>query len=217
MVTSKVISGFLDHIRLETLPEFAIENFYVYDDSLDFAERAVQYVARTGAYQKLEGKPPETWAIIIWSRGSITAPDQFQRRNRQVPLSTTKDLENLDMIIDERMGLIEVNFKVVTNNMEYAETIEEYLYVRNGESVVVEIDYGDELGKFMVGANTQSSTTFEAAPLESSGTVIAVGCNLSISYPIFLLSSPYKNITMIVNTFINGNQNNTLEAHTITP
>lgn len=218
MVTTKVITGLLNHVKDVTLSQFSIENYFVYDPNLDFSERAKQYISRQGIFQTLEGEVPDTWAIIVWSRSGIEKPPQTMRQHR-VPLSSTNDLQNLDSESEMRVGQISIDFKIITNNMEYAEDIEETLYVRAGESIDFEADYGATFGLHRCASEAEAPTSFETVDIESHGSVTAVATTFNVSYPVYLPVTSAKNILDIIEDIHSYNENGDtlMDTQTIVP
>jgi len=185
MNVSSAIIGYLNHIRLETLSEFTILDNYIYDESLDFRGRASQFIAREDVFQKLEGKAPKDWIFIIWNRGSLITNDTSHNRPLRVTVGTI-DPKKIDSECKVRMGKIDVEMKIVTNNIEIAERIEEWLHVLAGESVVYEADYGTELGVMKCSIDSEASTSFEKEDLAEVGSTISIGLQATISFPVII-------------------------------
>ena len=199
MMTSNAILGFLDHVKSTTLSVFPIENIYVYDDSLDFGERAIQYITRAGPYEKLETTVPTEWVIIIWNRGSLIKSDTNGRPMEITIMHDTED--RLDGISKFRMADLDVTMKFVTNSIELAEEIEEYLHVLAEES----ISFGftdDILGDFSASAKPGATTDFEKESTEQYGSITSITLNAEIVFPVILPLREEKDIQTIIHEII---------------
>ena len=197
MQTSMVIESLLDYVSENILSEFEILKPYVFDDSLNFRERAVQYLTRKGVFQTLEGETPDTWTMFIWTRSPLTPPPASQRYH-SVPFA----LNPQDTLIGEyeqRTAQIDITCKMVCNNIEQAETMEEHMFVKGGDRISFEVDYGAPLGKMRCSAEALASTNFEVEDLDGNGTVVAVSMDLSIYYPVFAKKVEYQPILEIKN------------------
>ena len=142
MNVSVAITGFLNHIKEETLNHFDILDIFVYDENLDFRGRASQYISREGIFQQIEGGTPNDWIFIIWNRGSLMTNDTSHNRIVSVTLDSA-NLGEIDSDVIMRMAKVDIELKIVTNNIDIAENIEEWLHVLSGESVSFEADYGE--------------------------------------------------------------------------
>lgn len=202
MQTSMVIESLLNHIKNSTLGEFTIEPNFVFDDSLDFRERAVQYITRNGVFEKVEGEVPSEWSIFIWTRSPIVSTDQVLRPHKAPYIDILSGASYGRY--SHRLAQVDISCKIVSNSIELSETIEEHMFVLGGESVTFDVDYG-ELGVFTCSAVASASTNFEVTSLESNGTIVAVSFDVSITYPLLILKKEFKNIQEISSrTFANG-------------
>jgi len=195
MMTTNAILGYLTYVSTTTLSKFTIENIYVYDESLNFTERAIQYITRSGPFAKIEGEVPETWVILIWSRGSLVKSDINGR-----PMTVSIGLENsINGESKFRMADLDVTLKYVTNSIELAEDIEEYLHVLAEENVSFpfsDVNFGD----FRASAKPGATTEFEKEETASNGSVSSVTLNATITYPIILPKQEVKDIRVINHT-----------------
>jgi len=197
MNVSSAITGFLSHIKETTLVDFEMIGLeFIFDENLDFRGRTSQFVARRNEYQKTEGNQPTDWAYIIWNRGSLASSDVL---NRPLRVGTSNTANELTGVSDIRYASLDVELKIVTNNTEIAETIEEYLHVTTGERVTFIADYGTPFGDFACSASGESSTTFEREELTEVGSVTAIGLSSVIHFPIILPSEAVKRIEHIHN------------------
>ena len=185
MNVSAAILGFLNHVKDVTLEPFEILDVFVYDENLDFRGRASQYIAREGIFQKLEGRPPKDWIFIIWNRGSLSTNSSSHNRILDVSLGIN-DPDVIDAEVRMRMAMIDVELKIVTNNIDIAENIEEWLHVMSGELLTFDADYGDPLGIMDCSIDADTTTTFEKEDLNEVGSLMSVGITGVISFPIFL-------------------------------
>jgi len=199
MQTSMVIEGLLEHVKDTILREFTIIPTFVFDDSLDFRERAVQYLAREGVFQTLEGETPSEWALFIWTRSPIVTPSQVIRPH-QVPYSNTMN-DVLHGEFNHRLAQVDITCKIVSNSIEMSETMEEHMFVHGGERIDFVVDYGGVLGKIQCAAEAQASTNFEAEDLDGNGTVVAVSMDISLTYPVLIHQEEFANIANIPATF----------------
>lgn len=184
--TEAAIVGLLDKVRLSTLEHFTVLDTYIYDEGLDFRGRASQFITREGIFQQLEGKPSNDWVFIIWNRSSLQNSNYNNR-----PIEISANFEDPDgpnranSTANMRMASLDIEFKIVTNNMSIAESIEEHLYVNTGEFLVYEADYGD-LGIFTLGAMPGTNTSFEKEDLGENGPVIGIGLTVNIEFPVIM-------------------------------
>ena len=185
MNVSKAITGFLYHIKDNTLSHFDLLDVFVYDEGLDFRGRASQYIAREGIFQQIEGQTPNDWAFIIWNRGGLTSNDTSHNRILEVSLGQV-DRDIIDSTVTMRMAKVDVEIKIVTNNIELAENIEEWLHVLSGETVVFTADYGTPFDDMECSAEPDASTSFDKEDLNEVGSVISIGLSSTISFPVFL-------------------------------
>lgn len=183
MTTSNVILSYLNHVKDGPLAGFPIENIFVFDESMDFSERAVQYITRKGPYQKLEGTPPDAWVIIIWNRGSLTTSDL--NRAMMVTVAREDDPDRLEGEAKFRMAKLTVDMKFITNSIELAETMEEYLHVLSGEPISFEFSL-PRFGTFRASADGETSTEFEKQEISEYGSLTSVSLSTTLNYPIIL-------------------------------
>ena len=184
MMTSNAIIGYLNHLNDITLGDFVIEDTYVFDESLDFAARAIQYVTRQGAYEKVEGTVPDTWVIMIWSRGSLDT-SVVNNRTQTITVPDLTETDRLEGYSNYRMASLPVTCKFVTNSIELAEDIEEYLFVLADEYASYAFT-APRFGDFRAAALTDANVEFEKEDTESYGSITAVTLNASISFPVIL-------------------------------
>lgn len=185
MNTSRAIIGLLDTVRNTTLKHFDVLDTYIYDESLDFRGRASQYIAREDVFQQLEGTPPKDWIFIIWNRSSLMSSNYNNRPLGITVNSLDNDAPHADSTTNMRMASLDVEMKIVTNNIEIAETIEEHLYVNTGEFVVYEADYGS-LGKITCSAQPDTDTSWEKEDINEVGPVIGIGITININFPVIM-------------------------------
>jgi hypothetical protein len=184
MMTSDAILGYLDFMRTEMLSVFPIENIYVFDESLDFTERAIQYITRAGPYEKIEAKDANDWVIIIWKRDSLVS-SAINGRPMEISIGSEADETIIDSESKFRMAELGISIKLVTNNIELAEDIEEYLHVLTEEYVSYEFE-NTMFGKFMGTAMPGGTTEFEKEDTNSYGSVTSVSFVANLTYPIIL-------------------------------
>lgn len=184
MNTSKAIIGLLDKIRTTTLQHFEVLDAYIYDETLDFRGRASQYIARQDVFQQLEGKPPKNWVFMIWNRSSLMNSN-YNNRPMEITIDSTGVGTHADSTTNMRMASLDIELKIVTNNIEIAETIEEHLYVNTGEFVVFEADYGEH-GIITCSAQPDTTTSFEKEDIQEVGPVIGIGTTININYPVIM-------------------------------
>ncbi len=192
MQTSMVIEGLLNHIKNTVLTEFNIIETFVFDDSLDFRERAVQYLSREGVFQSLEAETPDQWSIFIWTRSPLVNPATVVRPHKVSYSDNFDKVSNGEF--DHRLAQIDITCKLVSNSIELAETMEEYLFVYGGEHIDFVVDYGNVIGNIRCSAEAQASTNFEAEDLNGNGTVVAVSMDISITYPVLINKDEKPNI-----------------------
>jgi len=185
MNTSCAILGLLDKVRTTTLKHFQVLDTYIYDENLDFRGRASQYYAREGVFSQIEGVPPNDWIFIIWNRSSISASNFNNRPISATANSFGLNSGNPDSKTTFRMASLDVGFKIVTNNIEISETIEEHLYVNAGEFVVFEADYGS-LGTFTCSSQSDKTVSWDKEDINEVGPVMGVGIYLNINYPVIM-------------------------------
>ncbi len=194
-MTSNAILGYLNYIKNNSLPIFPIEPMFVYDESLDFSERAIQYITRKGPYAKIEGAVPDKWVILIWSRGSLIK-SPTNGRPMEISLPSADDSETLVGISKFRMADLDVTIKLVTNSIEMAEDIEEYLHVLSEETV--SFGFTDSIfGDFRASGSPGATTEFEKETTAEFGSVSSVTLNASISFPVILPTREVKDIRVI--------------------
>lgn len=198
MNVSKAISGFLSHIKDNTLSHFDLLDVFVYDEGLDFRGRASQYIAREGVFQQMEGSSPNDWVFIIWNRSGLTSNDTSHNRILEVTIGQI-DPNIIDTSVTMRMAKVDVEIKVVTNNIELAENIEEWLHVLNGETIAFSADYGAPFDVMECSAEADSTTSFDKEDLNEVGSVISIGLSSTISFPVFLDPKQAKIIKHIHN------------------
>jgi len=204
MQTSMVIEGLLGHIKDTTLGDFNILETFVFDDSLDFRARAIQYLTREGIFQTLESETPDEWSLFIWTRSPLTNPQQVIRSNK-ITYSDNKDKMS-DGTFDHRLAQIDISCKLVSNSIELSETIEEYLFVYGGEHIKFSVDYGGVIGIVECSAEAQASTNFETEDLDGNGTVVAVSLDMSITYPVLIHKKSGSNIEKITSDVYANNE-----------
>ena len=186
--------GLLDHLKETTLQYFEVLDTYIYDETLDFRGRASQWVAREGIFEFAEGEVPKDWVFIIWNRSSLQEANWNNR-----PMQVTANFEDpstsdqANATTNMRMASLDVEIKIVTNNIGIAEQIEEHLYVNTGEFLVFDADYGEN-GIFNLSAQPSTTTTFEKEDLVELGPVMAVGLQVNINFPVIM---PLKQASVI--------------------
>jgi len=185
MNVSSAVVGYLDYMKDVILESFDILDTYVYDENLDFRGRASQFIAREGVFQKLEGEQPKDWVFIIWNRGSLVTNDTSHNRVMKISVGTVnKNLVDSESVM--RMAKLDVEMKIVTNNIDIAERIEEWLHVLSGETVTFEADYGSELGVMKCSVDADTTTSFEKEDLAEVGSTMSIGLQATISFPVIL-------------------------------
>jgi len=193
-MTTNAILGFLDYLNTKSLTIFPIDTFYVYDESLDFAERAIQYITRKGPYSKLEGVVPEKWVILIWNRGSlIKSPTNGRAMDISIPSEVDGRIAGISKF---RMADLDITCKFVTNSIEMAEDMEEYLHVLAEESISFGFN-NPIFGDFRASASPGATTDFEKETTSEYGSVSSVTLNASISFPVVLPLQNVKDIQTI--------------------
>jgi len=189
MNVSSAILGLLDFIKDDLLQKFEVVDTFIYDENLDFRGRASQYISRTGIFQRAEGETPKDWILLIWNRSSINDSNYNNR-----PYAVTARFDNLTSLDEEdypnstaltRLASIDVEIKMTTNNINIAERLEEYFYVKSGEMIDFEADYGD-IGLVRCSAQPSRTTTFEKEDMNELGPVIAVGLTVNLNFPVVL-------------------------------
>jgi len=195
MNVNSAIGGLLSHIKDVTLSSFSILDMFIYDEQLDFSRRAKQYITRESVFQQVEGGTQNDWVFIIWNRGDLQTNSTSHNRPLSVSVGTI-DPNLIDSEVKMRMASMEIEMKIITNNIDLAERIEEYLHVECGETTTYQADYG-VLGIMECSADAESSTSFEKEEIESHGSVISVGLNSTISFPVFLGINPANTIGTI--------------------
>jgi hypothetical protein len=198
MHVSSAITGFLNYVKDVTLDHFEIIDIFVYDENLDFRGRASQFIAREGIFQKFEGEDPKDWIFIIWNRGSLQPNDTSHSRIMDVTMGLN-DSDVIDSEVRMRMVKLDIELKIVTNNIDIAETLEEWLHIRSGELLTFSADYGTEFGIMECSAEADMSTTFEKEDINELGSLMSVGTTATISFPIFLVPNEAKIIKHIHN------------------
>lgn len=197
MNVSYVIQGLLDKVRTETLSHFTVLDSYIYDENLDFRGRASQWLAREGIFQKYEGEIPNDWVFIIWNRSSIQNSN-YNNRPMQMKVATPNSPDGkADAISTYRSASINVGFKIVTNNMNIAETIEEHLYVNTGELTTFAASYEVFGVDVECSASPDTTTTFEKEDLNELGPVIGVGVDIVVEFPVIMPVDPIHRINII--------------------
>lgn len=184
MNVSYAVKGILEKVRTETLKHFDVLDIYIYDETLDFRGRASQWIAREGVFQQFEGEMAKDWIFIIWNRSSLQKSN-YQNRPMEVSANMTDPNGYADSRTTMRMASLDVEFKIVTNNIGIAEQIEEHLYVNTGELTTFDADYA-ELGIMKCSAQPDSTTTFEKEDLNELGPVNSVGLQLNINFPVIM-------------------------------
>lgn len=184
MNTSSAIKGILDKVRIETLKHFEVLDIYIYDENLDFRGRASQWIAREGVFQQYEGQMAKDWIFIIWNRSSLQKSN-YQNRPMEITASLNDPDGHVNSRTTVRMASLDVEFKIVTNNIGIAEQIEEHLYVNTGELTTFKADYG-ELGIMNCSAQPDSTTSFEKEDLNETGPVNSIGLQLNINFPVIM-------------------------------
>lgn len=212
MNVSAAILGYLNFIKDQTLSHFDILDVFVFDESLDFRGRASQYIAREGVFQKEEGTPPKDWIFIIWNRGSLSTNDTSHNRVLNVTLPEISGGEYIDSISTMRMATLSLELKIVTNNIELAEEIEEWLHVLSGELVSFEADYGEPFGIINCSSQAETSTTFEKEDINEVGSTMAIGLQADISFPIILAPKKAKIIKHIHSKIYSSLDKGSLES-----
>ena len=183
MISSYAIGGLLDHIKNELLEDFPIVDQYVFDESGDWGERAIQYITREGVFAKAEGKIPDKWVLLVWNRDSLIEGQVHSRRLTASSFMTTAGTELGASQV--RMGSLPVSVSIVCSDIEMAEWIEEYLFVLAGETISFEIDI-PEFGKFSVSAEAVLDATFEKLALENHGSATKIEKTFTINFPVIL-------------------------------
>jgi hypothetical protein len=107
------------------------------------------------------------------------------------------DPEVIDSEVRMRMAKLDIELKIVTNNIDIAETLEEWLHIRTGELLTFSADYGTEFGIMECSAEADMSTTFEKEDINELGSLMSVGTAATISFPIFLVPNEAKIIEHI--------------------
>ena len=185
MNISAAIVAFLDTIKDTTLKHFDVIDTYVYDESLDFRGRASQFIARESVFQKEEGEPPKNWVFIIWNRGNLM-PSNYNNRPYVLTMDSTKtDAPHADSIATMRWASMDIELKIVTNNMEIGETIEEHLYVNSAEFTTFVVDLGAN-GLIDCSAQPEKTNTFEKEDIQEVGSVIGIGLSVNINFPVIM-------------------------------
>jgi len=185
MVTSKIIGSYLGFLKDNLLSNFSVEPTFVYDESLDFRQRAVQYVTRSGIFQADEGSLPNNWSIIVWSRGSLETPPVAGRLHNNIAYYNSGS-SILNGEYKGKLAQCIVSCKVVTNRIETAETIEELLFVQGSETVSFKTDYGENIGLIDCSAAPMVVTDFQSEDLEGNGTIVAISFDVTLFFPIFI-------------------------------
>lgn len=184
MNVSYAIEGYLTHIQTTILADFSdmMLSGFVYDESMDFQARASSFIRKQPEFQKLEGQVINDWAFLVWSRGDLNMG--HQGRPLTVSISSNND-DVIDTTAIMRMATIDVPIKIYTNNVERAETIEEYFHVMTGELTHFEADYGAH-GIMKCSVTPDTSTTFEKEELENVGSTIGIGLTATLHFPVIL-------------------------------
>ena len=185
MTVSYAIEGYLNFLKDTVLGDFSdiVLSGFVYDESMDFNARASSFIRKQAEFQKEEGSPITDWAFIVWNRGDIGS--SFTSRPQKISIATNND-DVIDATATMKMGTIEVQVKVYTNNVEIGEHIEEYLHVLSGEMVSFEANY-IAFGEIMkCSADPSTSTTFEKEELAEVGSTIGIGLSTTIHFPVIV-------------------------------
>ena len=181
MTVSYAIEGYLNFIKDSVLSDFSdiVLSGFVYDESLEFNARASSFIRKQIEFQKAEGTPVTDWAFIVWNRSNLGA--SFTSRPQVVTIDTTDD-DIPDSKATMKMGTLEIELKVFTNNVEVGEYIEEYLHVLSGELVSFEANYVEYGETMRCSADPTSATTFEKEELAEVGSTIGIGITSTIHY-----------------------------------
>lgn len=182
-MTSNAILSTLSYIKDNILTGFPVQNTFIYDEDLDFARRAKEFIAREGIFEKYEATVPNEWVLIIWNRGSL-AKNSVQPRSFQTEVDFTTD-GGLLGVVDSRLAEVPVTMRIVTNNIEMAENLEEYLMVHLGERLSYESSnalFGDFRAACQVGVDTD----FVKETLENYGSLTAIEFSVVINFPVLL-------------------------------
>jgi hypothetical protein len=195
---SNAVVGYLNRIKDGILAHFDVLDTFIYDESLDFRGRASQYLARESVFQKLEGETPKDWVFIIWNRGSISESGLNNRvQEIQYESPDAGYPGHADSTVLYRLASIDIELKIVTNNISIAEYIEEYLYVLVGELATFDADYG-EYGIWKCAATPAKTTSFEKEDINELGPVIGVGLSTALEFPV-LLPAKKGNLILEIN------------------
>ena len=185
MIVTYAIEGYLKFMKETLLSDFSdiLLNGYVYDESMDFNSRASAFIRKQMEFQKAEGTEVTDWAFIVWSRGDLSS--SFTSRPTKISIDSNND-GVLDSTATMKMGAVEVQMKVYTNNVELAETIEEYFHVYSGELTHFDANYV-HYGKIMkCSVDPDTTTTFEKEELAEVGSTIGIGINGNIHFPVIV-------------------------------
>ena len=202
MNVTYAIEGYLDHVKNTLLQDFSgvMLNAYIYDEALEFGNRASSFIRKQLEFQKEEGQPVTDWAFLVWNRGDLDAS------NSSRPLKISVDTDG-DGIINStttmKTASLEIQIKIYTNSVELGETIEEYFHILSGELTSYVADY-KAFGDMKCSSNPSTTTTFEKEELNEVGSVIGIGLSASIHFPVLLPVKDAKIIEFINNKIWDG-------------
>ena len=203
MTVSYAIEGYLNFIKDTLLSDFSdiVLNGFVYDESLDFNLRASSFIRKQAEFQKAEGTKVTDWAFIVWNRSDLGS--SYTSRPQTISMASNND-DVIDSTATMKMGTVEVQVKVFTNNVELGEHIEEYFHVLSGELISFEANYV-AYGETMKCSSDPSTTcSFEKEEIANVGSTIGIGLTSTIHFPIIVRTRTAKRIEHIHSVIWDG-------------
>ena len=169
-----------------------------HDTTLDFKTRLHRYITENNNTLSLSNNP---WLGILWNRTNIEEPDVLTGiRKFKFYKNVTIDPEKPKAEkYDLRMASTKMSLAIYSNDIDYLETVEEYLYLLVAPHHVINVVYSNITNQpFKIFINDFTRGGFIKEERGDLGTLAKLLINYEMVYPIIKLDKEVKLIKEVI-------------------